>query len=50
VDGIDEYGFVVGTDAMAGRADIEGSAGAVLYRSSANGEETRMEKTNLLTA
>ena len=34
---------------MAGRANIEGRAGAVLYRSRDNGEETRMEKTNLLT-
>jgi len=46
---IDEYGIVFGTDAMAGRADIEGSAGAVLHRSRDSGEETRMEKTNLLT-
>ena len=33
---------------MAGGADVEGSARAVLYRSRANCEETGMEK-NLLT-
>ena len=34
---------------IAGRANIEGSAGEMLHQSCANGEETRMEKGNLLT-
>ena len=34
---------------MAGRADSEGSAGTLLQQARSHGEETRMEKQNLLT-
>ena len=49
MDGVNEYGFIVGTVVIGGRANVEGSAGTLLDRSRARRKEIRMEKINLST-